>query len=163
MNCAHICRWRGSPARQATLRDARELWREHWEPWPQNSIHSKLADKLAIPIHPPEKPAAASVTLAPIPKVTPDERLVAREGAPDSSIYPYLPEVELPDVYRGGFPELPIDLDAVGFIGDAGLTAEQRKMLAQNGFVVVPGHHSRFSSAYNSSGWTAEHDARGRS
>lgn len=97
----------------------------------------------------------------PIPKVTPDERLVAREGAPDSSIYPYLPEVELPDVYRGGFPELPIDLDEVGFIGDAGLTAEQRKMLAQNGFVVVPGHHSRFSSAYNSSGWTAGHDGKG--
>jgi len=53
-----------------------------------------------------------------------------------------------PPSYAGDMPTLPINLDEVQFAADAGLTPEQLALLAQNGFVVVPGGFKQFDEAY---------------
>src|SRR5690606_28749581 len=53
-----------------------------------------------------------------------------------------------PPVYAGDMPALPVDLGAVRFVDDAGLNDNQRALLAQNGFVVVPGGFAQFDDAY---------------
>ncbi len=58
-----------------------------------------------------------------------------------------------PDVYRGNMPMLPVDLSNVHFLQDANLNQDQLALLAQNGFVVVPGGFRQFDDAYSSEGW----------
>ncbi|MBK9125969.1 MAG: DUF3160 domain-containing protein [Chloroflexi bacterium] len=107
----------------------------------------------------PAEPVALGITadapvittpVLPVPTVTPDERLVAGEFAGlwtfTSGPDPLL--LEMPDAYSGDFPSLPINLDAVRFVADAGLTDAQLRTLAQNGFVVVPGDAPYFDRAY---------------
>ena len=57
-----------------------------------------------------------------------------------------------PDVYSGDLPALPVDLSGVMFLEDAGLNQAQLALLAQNGFVVVPGGLDQFYPAYLDSG-----------
>ncbi|MFC1960997.1 DUF3160 domain-containing protein, partial [Chloroflexota bacterium] len=54
----------------------------------------------------------------------------------------------LPPVYAGDLPPLPVDLNAVQFLDDAGLNETQKALLGQNGFVVVPGGFEQFYDAY---------------
>lgn len=57
--------------------------------------------------------------------------------------------VTLPETYQGtNLPAGPFDLSAVRFVEDANLNDAQRTLLAQNGFVVVPGERVQFESAY---------------
>src|SRR5262249_7443352 len=53
-----------------------------------------------------------------------------------------------PAVYAGNMPDLPLDLSGVLFVENANLNDNQRALLAQNGFVVIPGGFSQFSLAY---------------
>ncbi len=59
--------------------------------------------------------------------------------------------IALPERYQGDLPGLPVDLSAVLFVDDAKLNAAQRALLAQNGFVVVPGGFEQFHIAYQDS------------
>jgi hypothetical protein len=54
-----------------------------------------------------------------------------------------------PPVYAGDMPTLPVDLDNVLFVADANLSDDQRALLAQNGFVVVPAGLAQFDEAYD--------------
>lgn len=56
--------------------------------------------------------------------------------------------VTLPPAYQGDLPAAPFDLSAVRFADEVALTPAQRALLAQNGFVVVPGGRARFEEAY---------------
>jgi hypothetical protein len=53
-----------------------------------------------------------------------------------------------PPVYAGDLPPLPVDLDGVFFVDDAGLNTQQLALLVQNGFVVIPGQQERFYQVY---------------
>ncbi|MCL4238897.1 MAG: DUF3160 domain-containing protein [Anaerolineae bacterium] len=61
-------------------------------------------------------------------------------------------QIAPPDVYSGDLPGLPVDLSGVMFLEDAGLNQAQLALLAQNGFVVVPGGLDQFHPAYRDSG-----------
>ncbi|MEB2288828.1 MAG: DUF3160 domain-containing protein [Anaerolineae bacterium] len=61
-------------------------------------------------------------------------------------------QIAPPDVYSGDLPGLPVDLSGVMFLEDAGLSQAQLALLAQNGFVVVPGGLDQFYPAYRDSG-----------
>jgi len=57
--------------------------------------------------------------------------------------------VALPERYQGtDFPAGPFDLGEVRFVDELDLNAAQRDLLAQNGFVVVPGGMAQFEDAY---------------
>ncbi len=60
--------------------------------------------------------------------------------------------LQLPDAYAGDLPVPPVNLDNVLFVQDANLNASQLALLAQNGFVVVPGGFAQFDEVYQS-GW----------
>lgn len=62
--------------------------------------------------------------------------------------------LELPAAYAGNMPELPVNLSEVHFVVDADLNAEQLALLAQNGFVVVPGGFMQFEDVYRRGGWS---------
>ena len=65
--------------------------------------------------------------------------------------------VRLPQTYQGDMPTGPFDLDAVRFVEDADLNEAQRALLAQNGFVVVPGGRSHFEDVYRwDDAWSPE-------
>jgi hypothetical protein len=64
--------------------------------------------------------------------------------------------LQLPDAYAGDLPVPPVNLDAVHFVQDANLTSEQLALLAQNGFVVVPGGVPQFDEIYQGSSWSHE-------
>jgi hypothetical protein len=53
-----------------------------------------------------------------------------------------------PPTYQGHMPALPVDLGAVKFVQDPGLSQAQLALLAQNGFVVVPAGLDQFDEAY---------------
>ncbi|MCA9908135.1 MAG: DUF3160 domain-containing protein [Anaerolineae bacterium] len=62
--------------------------------------------------------------------------------------------IQLPDAYMGSLPSSPFDLAQVRFLDDANLDVAQRDLLAQNGFVVVPGGLDQFEDPYRSdSAW----------
>lgn len=61
-------------------------------------------------------------------------------------------QIAPPDTYSGDLPTLPVDLSGVMFLEDAGLSQAQLALLAQNGFVVVPGGLDHFHPAYLDSG-----------
>jgi hypothetical protein len=61
--------------------------------------------------------------------------------------------LQLPDAYKGDLPVPPVNLDNVLFVQDANLNAGQLALLAQNGFVVVPGGVAQFDDVYRGSGW----------
>lgn len=62
--------------------------------------------------------------------------------------------IALPDAYMGSLPSGPFDLAQVRFLDDTNLDAAQRDLLAQNGFVVVPGGLDQFEDPYrNDSAW----------
>lgn len=56
--------------------------------------------------------------------------------------------MQLPDAYAGDLPVPPVDLSSVYFVQNANLNADQLALLAQNGFVVVPGSYQQFDDAY---------------
>lgn len=56
--------------------------------------------------------------------------------------------IQLPEVYQGTLPIGPFDLAAVRFLDSATLNEVQQALLAQNGFVVVPGGEFQFEDAY---------------
>jgi hypothetical protein len=56
--------------------------------------------------------------------------------------------LDLPDSYNGDLPVPPVNLDTVRFVQDAGLNPTQLALLAQNGFVVVPGGGPQFDEIY---------------
>ena len=56
-----------------------------------------------------------------------------------------------PPIYAGDLPALPVDAGQVRFVADAGLNPAQLTLLAQNGFVVVPGGFAQFDEAYQES------------
>jgi hypothetical protein len=56
--------------------------------------------------------------------------------------------IELPDEYRGSLPVGPFELTQVRFLDSTNLNATQRDLLAQNGFVVVPGSLDQFEDPY---------------
>lgn len=62
--------------------------------------------------------------------------------------------LQLPDAYNGDLPALPVNLDDVYFVQDAELTQAQLTLLAQNGFVVVPGDVPQFDDVYRGEAWT---------
>jgi hypothetical protein len=57
-------------------------------------------------------------------------------------------QIAVPAVYAGNLPSLPINLNTVQFVEDAQLNDNQRALLAQNGFVVVPAGFTQFDQAY---------------
>lgn len=61
--------------------------------------------------------------------------------------------LQLPDAYAGDLPVPPINLDEVYFVQDAALNPQQLALLAQNGFVVVPGDAAQFDNVYHGDGW----------
>ena len=70
--------------------------------------------------------------------------------------YPKPPDpmaLQLPDAYAGDLPVPPVNLDNVFFVQDANLNAAQLALLAQNGFVVVPGGVAQFDEIYSQTGW----------
>ncbi len=70
------------------------------------------------------------------------------DGLPDPM------QIAPPAVYNGDLPNLPVDLSGVMFLEDAGLSQAQLALLAQNGFVVVPGGLEQFAPAYlDSDNW----------
>lgn len=67
----------------------------------------------------------------------------------DGYVFPPDPlALQMPQIYAGDFPTPPVDLSTVYFVQDADLNNSQLALLAQNGFVVVPGHHAQFDEAY---------------
>lgn len=56
--------------------------------------------------------------------------------------------LQLPEAYAGDLPVPPVNLDTVHFVQDARLTSDQLALLAQNGFVVVPGDAHQFDDMY---------------
>ncbi len=64
--------------------------------------------------------------------------------------------LQLPEAYAGDFPVPPVNLDTVHFVADAGLNASQLALLAQNGFVVVPGEYAQFDELYTDATWPHE-------
>ena len=61
--------------------------------------------------------------------------------------------LQLPAAYAGDLPVLPVNLDTVHFVQDANLTPDQLALLAQNGFVVVPGDAAQFDYVYRDDLW----------
>ena len=61
--------------------------------------------------------------------------------------------LQLPETYAGDLPVPPVNLDDVYFVQDANLTPEQLALLAQNGFVVVPGNVPQFDEVYMDDTW----------
>jgi hypothetical protein len=61
--------------------------------------------------------------------------------------------LQLPDAYAGDLPVPPVNLDEVYFVQDANLTPKQLALLAQNGFVVVPGNVPQFDQVYQDDTW----------
>lgn len=112
----------------------------------------------------PDAPVALDVPMTdpvisspdvPLPAVTPDERLVTGDF---SYFWTWSGEFDpmlmtLPETYQGDvMPTLPVDLNTVRFVDDANLNDAQLRLLAQNGFVVVPGGVKHFDQAYYGSG-----------
>ncbi|MBI5961773.1 MAG: DUF3160 domain-containing protein [Chloroflexi bacterium] len=56
--------------------------------------------------------------------------------------------ITLPAAYAGNLPALPVDLTNTLFVNDTGLNDNQRALLAQNGFVVIPAGFDQFLDAY---------------
>ncbi|MEP7293623.1 MAG: DUF3160 domain-containing protein, partial [Chloroflexota bacterium] len=56
--------------------------------------------------------------------------------------------MQLPVQYAGDLPVPPVDLSTVYFVQDANLNDGQLALLAQNGFVVVPGSDQQFDDVY---------------
>lgn len=68
------------------------------------------------------------------------------EGGYGVDLNPF--SITLPPLYSGDLPPLPVDLSTVQFVDDAMLNDTQTALLAQNGFVVVPGGFEQFYDAY---------------
>jgi hypothetical protein len=116
---------------------------------------------LDVPMNPP----VISTPEVPVPAVIPSPNPAALDNAyanwdwetfmADS--YYQAPDpltMQLPDAYAGDLPTLPIDLNNVYFVADANLNQQQLELLAQNGFVVVPGDTQQFDDMYRGSAWS---------
>lgn len=108
----------------------------------------------------PDAPVALDVPMTdpvisspdlPLPTSTPDQGLAVGDFAyfwSWSGEYDPM-QIVLPETYQGDvMPTLPVDLNTVRFVDDANLNDEQLRLLAQNGFVVVPGGYKHFDQAY---------------
>lgn len=113
--------------------------------------------ELNVPMTPP----VISDQVVPLPAVVPtgNPATIAAAFAPWNWIMlagETIPDplaLQLPPAYAGDFPELPVDLNTVHFVQDAGLNAQQLALLAQNGFVVVPGGYPQFDEVYRNDTW----------
>lgn len=106
-------------------------------------------------------PAASASTQADLPPVTPvdnpdtlDNDFVTWDWEAfiaDWTVTPPDPlTFTMPDTYQGSLPAGPYDLTQVRFLNDANLNEAQQALLAQNGFVIVPGGLSQFEDPYRS-------------
>ena len=93
----------------------------------------------------------------PLPTITPDQSIAVSafsdwtwNGANDPT------QLILPAAYAGDLPALPVDLNTVHFVADAGLSDAQLALLAQNGFVVVPGDYMQMDEVYMDGTWLSE-------
>ena len=115
-------------------------------------------------VEPVAAPGAAVLpTPVPLPTVEPGPAPVSAEafvawdwnafvgGSSFSGMAAGLPDpmtIVPPPVYAGNLPALPVNVGEVRFVDDAALSEAQRALLAQNGFVVVPGGLRYFDEAY---------------
>jgi hypothetical protein len=61
--------------------------------------------------------------------------------------------LQMPAAYAGDHPVPPVNLDEVLFVERANLNSQQLALLAQNGFVVVPGGVAQFDDVYLDDTW----------
>ncbi len=112
-----------------------------------------------MPVDVPLQPPLMTTPDVPLPTVSPavtpqtlDPAFAAWDWATATrAAFPAGPDpltMRLPDRYGGDLPLLPVDLSSVYFVQDAALNADQLALLAQNGFVVVPGSYAQFDDAY---------------
>jgi hypothetical protein len=91
-------------------------------------------------------PLASPTMSAPLPTLP--------EGVYAPEFAPYQPvAVNLPVQFNGGDYTLPVDLGAVQYAGEVEISAGQRQVLSQNGFVVLPpepGQYREFYQIYES-------------
>ncbi len=110
------------------------------------------ATPTAVPAPLPTKPPATGE--GPLSPINPAAAFVAWDWAAFlqeiswASNIPDPKTIAPPPAYAGDMPAPPIDLSAVRFVEDAGLTDTQLALLARNGFVVVPGGLRQFHEAY---------------
>ncbi len=116
-----------------------------------------------IAVDVPMQPPVMTTPDVPLPTVNPatmpttlDVPFAAWDWATATrAAYPKAPDpltMQLPDHYAGDLPAPPVDLSSVYFVQDAGLNADQLALLAQNGFVVVPGRYPQFDDALRAIG-----------
>ena len=112
-----------------------------------------------VPLDVPLQQPVMTTPDVPLPTISPSttpQTLDASFAAWDwetatRSAYPKAPDpltLQMPDQYAGDLPVPPVDLSGVYFVQDAALNADQLALLAQNGFVVVPGSYAQFDDAY---------------
>ncbi|WP_119069652.1 DUF3160 domain-containing protein [Aggregatilinea lenta] len=145
---------------------------DYWDVWLPETVDG-VAVVAPYQFTPPT-PAALNVPMqdpaisspdVPLPAVTPAEGAPSLEGGfaqgwdwaaflVDKWQQPPDPlAMVLPDEYMGDLPVPPVNLNDVHFVTDANLSADQLALLAQNGFVVVPGSFQQFDDAYRAESW----------
>ncbi len=116
-----------------------------------------------VPLGVPMTPPVISALDVPLPDVTPagNPQVIAYtpwdwasyiEGAYYQPPDPMM--LQLPAAYAGDLPVPPVNLDVVYFVQDANLNQQQLALLAQNGFVVVPGNVAQFDDVYRNRTWS---------
>ena len=111
-------------------------------------------------------PPITNPTLPPVTYITsaaPSDIAFATWAWPNEGLYGAVSEgqtgildpfsIAVPDVYAGDMPSLPIDLTTVAFVTDVGLNPQGVSLLAQNGFVVVPGGLLQMDDVYFGREW----------
>lgn len=145
---------------------------DNWDVWLPESVNGELVvgpfvftPAPPVEIDVPVEPPVISEPDVPLPPVTPSTAAPTLGGdfAPAwdwaafvADLWQQPPDplaLELPARYQGDLPEPPIDLSTVRFVSDAGLTDAQLALLAQNGFVVVPGAWGQFDEVYRPDTW----------
>ncbi len=120
-----------------------------------------------VALNVPMTPPVITTPQVPLPAAVPAERPAVLSGgfarwdweaflADSYTTGPDPLALQLPDVYAGDFPVPPVNLSEVRFVVDAGLSDAQLALLAQNGFVVVPGGYAQFDQVYTDGTWPQE-------
>jgi hypothetical protein len=143
---------------------------DHWIPETLNGVYVlepfKFEPNPPVPLGVPMTTPVISNPSVPLPAVRLASNPQNTGFAPwdwstisTPSWYPKPPDpmaLQLPDAYAGDLPVPPVNLDNVLFVQDANLNAAQLALLAQNGFVVVPGGVAQFDEVYQKTGWDHE-------
>jgi hypothetical protein len=134
-----------------------DMFQDYYGPMPETFNGEYVLDLYTFE---PDAPVALDVPMTdpvisspdvPLPTSAPDESLAAGDFAYfwswSGEFDPML--ITMPETYQGDvMPTLPVDLNTVRFVDDAGLNDAQLRLLAQNGFVVIPGGYKHFDQAY---------------